>query len=240
MRFVVFTLAGALASFGVQAGNAHRGTQARPTHSMVAGLISAALGIRHGEEDRLAALSEALRIASRTDAPGTLLVDYHTVQSADDAKRGSKPASRAAVLGAPRLNTTLTTREYLAGVRFTVAATIEGWAAGDEEAVAQALRRPHFVLYLGRKSCPLALPLDPCVVAADDPQQAFEAYDLLCVDHARAVWPSREARVAHDARLPSSATPHRRETRRTRPRGRSGWTFDPLDELVLVPRDDPA
>jgi CRISPR system Cascade subunit CasD len=41
---------------------------------------------------------------------------------------------------------------------------------------ADALRRPHFTLYFGRKACPLSAPLDPRTVEADDPRRAIRAY----------------------------------------------------------------
>ena len=42
--------------------------------------------------------------------------------------------------------------------------------------LAEALQKPHFVLYLGRKSCPPAAPLHPLVLAADSALSAMEAY----------------------------------------------------------------
>ena len=42
--------------------------------------------------------------------------------------------------------------------------------------LAEALRKPKFVLYLGRKSCPLAAPLHPCIVDGDTIQLALDDY----------------------------------------------------------------
>lgn len=240
MRFVIFTLAGAMASFGAGAGNAHRGTTERPTHSMVAGLMSAALGIRREEEARLRALSDALRVASRADDPGRPLTDYHTAQSVQRAARGPTPATRADLLRSGEPVTTLTTRDYLCGVRFTVAAALDGWDEGDADTLAAALRRPRFVLYLGRKACPPALPLDPLAVEADDADAALAAYDARSDRRAATFWPAHGGPRAQDARLPDIAGPARRVTRRTRPRRRAAWTFDELDELVLPPREPGA
>jgi len=234
-RFTVFTLAGPFASFGTVAGNERRGTAERPGHSMLAGLVAAALGIRRDEAGRLAALAEACRFAVRTDAAGDLLVDYHTVQSAK-RRRGFAPATRRAMLATGDVTTTITRREYLIGARFTVALALEGGAFAHEE-VKAALTRPVFALWLGRKSCPPALPLDPATVEAPDAAAAFGAYDLARQARAARFWPVRDraGQVAADARL---FDPNRRgthELRRTAPRSRRAWTFDLLDELVLAP-----
>src|SRR5690606_37034561 len=69
-EYIVFTLAAPLASFGGVAGNERRGSMDRPGHSMLAGLVSAALGIRRIDEDLLRRLSDACRFAVRADAPG--------------------------------------------------------------------------------------------------------------------------------------------------------------------------
>src|SRR5687768_6196821 len=118
--FTVFTLAGPLASFGGVAGNERRGSLARPGHSLLVGLVAAALGIRRNEEARLAGLSGACRFAVRADASGQLLVDYHTVQTAKE-RRGFRPQTRRALLAEGDLVTTLTEREYRTDVCFTVA-----------------------------------------------------------------------------------------------------------------------
>jgi CRISPR system Cascade subunit CasD len=47
------------------------------------------------------------------------------------------------------------------------------WSLGQ---FLDALRRPHFTLFFGRKACPLSVPLDPRTVEADDPILAIRAY----------------------------------------------------------------
>jgi CRISPR system Cascade subunit CasD len=49
-------------------------------------------------------------------------------------------------------------------------------AAYSLDALAQALRQPRFVLYLGRKRCPPAAPLAPQVIPADSAHAALTAY----------------------------------------------------------------
>jgi CRISPR system Cascade subunit CasD len=240
-RFTVFTLAGPFASFGEVAGNERRGSADRPGHAMLAGLVAAALGIRRHEEETLARLSEACRFAVRADAPGLPLLDYHTVQTAK-GRRFDASTRRTALLSGKALralNTTITQREYRTDVRFTVALALADEAL-EHETIAEALVRPHFPLYLGRKACPPALPLQPRTLEAESPAEAFRAYDLLTDGCASRFWPGRDPAapapaLAADRRLFSEALPSGRiERRRTRPLARRSWRYALLDELVLA------
>jgi len=243
-EFLVFTLAGPFASFGEVAGNERRGSRDRPGHSMLTGLLAAAVGIRRDEADRLHALSEACRFSVRTDRSGTLLVDYHTVQSAK-RRRNFSPATRKEMLETGDRTTIITRREYLQDVRFTVATAIVDGGPHRLEDLRAAIERPHFALYIGRRSCPPSLPLMPTVVAADEPNDAFSAYDALHGANVDRFWPAGHRRrqphdttsIAVDARLLTDRQPDGRiERRRTRPVDRGTWRFDTLDELVLAPR----
>ena len=53
----------------------------------------------------------------------------------------------------------LSSREYRCDAYYLVAVSAESDAPTDLESLAQALKTPVFPLYLGRKACPLALPL---------------------------------------------------------------------------------
>ncbi|MFN4207948.1 MAG: type I-E CRISPR-associated protein Cas5/CasD [Agrobacterium albertimagni] len=242
--FIVFTLAGPMASFGTVAGNERRGTEWRPGHSMLVGILAAALGIRRKQAGQLAELSDACQFAVRVDRPGTLMTDYHTAQS---AKRNSKlkgVATRREMLLKGDRTTIVTFREYLMDVQFTVAvAFIHPTIA--PAALVEALQQPALTLYLGRKSCPPSLPLNPKLIAdAAGGEDAFYRYDIETSGQASQFWGSfsrtrREQKrstapeIALDARLGASASTHRRERRRVRPVDRGTWRFDPLDELVL-------
>jgi CRISPR system Cascade subunit CasD len=240
-RYTVFTLAGPFASFGGVAGNERRGSMDRPGHSMLVGLVSAALGIRRSDEDRLARLSAACRFAVRADAPGQPLIDYHTVQTAA-LRRGFAPTTRKQLLdggrAAGRLDTTLTRREYRTDVRFTVAVELAGEAL-THEAIDAALRWPRLVLYLGRKSCPPSLPLDPKSMTAETVPQAFAAYDEATGHRACELAGFRrgDGTISGEAEIfPPNAgnLPHRREARRVKPLSRRTWQFALLDDLVLL------
>lgn len=131
---LVLRLAGPMQSWGVDSRFTRRSTEAFPTKSALVGLLAAAQGRRRS--DPIEDLAE-LRLAVRVDQPGQLLHDFHTAHRGET----SMPLSH---------------RFYRADAAF--GAFIEG---PDDmiDALAQAIVRPAFPLYLGRRSCPPTLPL---------------------------------------------------------------------------------
>lgn len=125
MSVLLLRLAGPLQSWGDSSRFSMRGTREAPTKSGVLGLLAAAEGRRR--TDPLEDLA-ALRFGVRTDQEGRLLRDFHTAE------------------GAP-----LSQRYYLMDAVFL--AGVEG-DRSLLEALGEALRRPKYPLYLGRRSCP--------------------------------------------------------------------------------------
>lgn len=165
-EYLVFQLTAALGAMGEFAGHERRGSLTWPGRSALVGLLGAALGIRRDGD--FSAL-DALQMAVAVFDPGSVLRDYHTVATVPSAAV-RRPQSRPQALrdGALRVNTTITLRDYRAAPLYGVAV----WN-GDLPALAAALARPVFAPYLGRRSCPLAAPLDPQIIAADTPEQAL-------------------------------------------------------------------
>ncbi|MBE1723970.1 type I-E CRISPR-associated protein Cas5/CasD [Parasaccharibacter sp. TMW 2.1888] len=164
--YLVFSLSASLGSMGELAGHERRGSLLWPGHSALIGLMGAALGIRRdGDFSGL----DSLKIDVAVFDSGTALRDFHTIQSVP-AAAVKKPNSRPEAIrkAGERLTTSITLRDYRAGVFYGVAVQGEGL-----EEIAAALRKPHFTLYLGRKSCPLSSPLNPQVVQADTVEEAL-------------------------------------------------------------------
>ncbi|MCA0270878.1 MAG: type I-E CRISPR-associated protein Cas5/CasD [Proteobacteria bacterium] len=170
--YLIFQLTAALGSMGELAGHERRGSLTWPGRSALVGLMAAAMGIRRdGDFSALDGLSVAVAIFS----PGDALRDYHTVETVPSAA-ARRPQSRPAAMaeaGKLKTNTTITLRDYRTGPLYGVAV----WG-GALEPIRDALLRPVFTLYLGRKSCPLAAPLAPEIVGADSPEVALEALRL--------------------------------------------------------------
>lgn len=179
MEFLVFRLQAPLSSWGDTAVGEYRGTYEHPGESALIGLVGAALGIRREDEAAHTALQQGYGLAVGVQSSGKLLRDYHTAQVPGRAALKGRPhATRRDELGAPKddLNTILSTRDYRQEAASLIAIQPTSDAPYALEVLADALRKPQFVLYLGRKSCPPAAPLHPLVIAADSALAAFEEY----------------------------------------------------------------
>ena len=170
---LVFTLSGPMAAFGGYAGHERRGTDLAPGRSAILGLLAAALGVERDDVDAWEAL-RGYRTATRILTESAPLRDYHTAQTVPQRIR--RPDGRRAALDAigRDAHTLVTVRDY----RTDVAVAVAVWAEAPRwplPRLAEALRAPVFVLYLGRKSCPLAAPLGPEIVQAPDPVAALRS-----------------------------------------------------------------
>lgn len=180
MTVVALRLAGPLQSWGVGSRFVRRGTETSPTKSGVIGLIAAAHGLRRSDplEDLL-----GLRFGVRLDQPGQLLRDFQTAQRPKRERDGTTSWQ----------SLPLSHRYYLSDAVFL--AVLEGDRA-LVEAIDQAVRAPHFPLYLGRRSCP---PQGPIALGLRDGD----------LDTALATWPwlaSERVRKAHRERTVRVAT----------------------------------
>lgn len=175
-EWLVICLRAPLGSFGENAGNAERDTADLPTRSALIGLAAAALGIEREDMQGQARLAQGLVTAGGLYDRGTPLADFHTFQSLHQAGKGA--ATRAEALAkTAHLETSISRRHYRADGLWQGAYRLSEQA--DEsltlEALRQAFETPRFVLYLGRKSCPLSHPLVPRIVTAQTLVEAFKA-----------------------------------------------------------------
>jgi CRISPR system Cascade subunit CasD len=125
------------------------------------------------------------------------------------------------------LNTIITYRDYLADAGFSACL----WPTVDEppytlSEMAEALRRPTFVPYLGRKSCPLGVPLDPRLVEADNLAAAFAEFPVDGkVSEGISTKPTASVELFWDSGIDSGAQQTRTEHSRDLPISRSRWQF---------------
>ncbi len=136
MSTLLLRLAGPMQSWGNRSRFARRDTAPAPTKSGVVGLLAAARGLRRSDplEDLL-----TLNFGVRIDQPGRVERDFQTARTADGGH--SFP---------------LTDRYYLADAVFVAA------VAGNDvliDGLADAVGRPTFPLYLGRRAFPPVGPL---------------------------------------------------------------------------------
>ena len=234
--FLTCVLAAPIGAMGALAVGERRGTWDRPGRSAVLGLIAACLGIEREDEEAHQALEAGYGMALRVERLGPVLADYHTAQ-VPPARRGRVFRTRREELAAPDLGTILSRRDYHVDVVVFVALwPREAAPRWSFEAIAEAMREPRFVPYLGRRACPLMLPLSPEIEAAADPAAALAARagrdrGLRLLSLGPAADPVVTLDAA-DARL-FGLQYHRVELRRDALGSRQRWQFNLREEAVL-------
>ncbi|MBQ1028912.1 MULTISPECIES: type I-E CRISPR-associated protein Cas5/CasD [Micromonospora] len=226
MSVLLLRLAGPLQSWGSSSRFARRGTEVAPTKSGVIGLLAAARGVRRTEPltDLL-----GLEFGVRLDQPGQILRDFQTARSLDG-----------------RLSAPLTYRFYLSDAAFLAA------VSGESEllhGLAEALSRPQFPLYLGRRSCP---PIGPISLGVHEEtlDNALASWPWLAADwYRRKAAPTVRLEIIRDARPgepvtetvpdePVSFDPaHRQHTWRSVLRRHVDVTNDRSDRADVVEHD---
>lgn len=166
MKIIKFPFASYLQSWGEDARWDNRSTAMRPTKSGVIGFLGCCFGYPRGDE-KLNDLNDRLCIAIRTDRPGQVMSDFHTVEgtggyfiSAENKKRSGG-------------GTIITPKEYLQDAWFTI------YLAGDEDLLNEcfsAISHPRWTPYLGRKNCVPAVPVIPEWIDADSLENAVSRF----------------------------------------------------------------
>jgi CRISPR system Cascade subunit CasD len=245
--YLTFALAAPIASFGDLAIGERRTGWTRPARSAVIGLIGACLGLERRDEEGQAALAKQYGVALLCLSSGIALTDYHTTQ-VPSTRRGKRFFTRAEELASPDLNTVLSRRDYRVGAWHLAAL----WSRSEEprwslSAIADAMARPRFTPYLGRKSCPLGLPLAPSLQESataidalrvrhrDGPEATFSIGGALSFREAVTGKIHRLLIAMDDADVPEEEKPQRLrvESRRDQPLSRSRWQFDLRSEALL-------
>jgi len=231
--YLLFCLYGPLAAWGDIAVGEYRPSFAHPSKSAVIGLLAAALGIRRDEEERQKSLAASCCFAVRVDSIGVLLRDYHTTQ-VPSARKGVTHYTRRSELATDGLNTILSSRDYRCDAAYTVAITVADNSPHTAQQLAAALAKPIFILYLGRKSCPLAIPLNPQVVSKATLRDAFESVPP--TEELSAISPKGEAAIYWENDAESGLDRLHVIVRRDEPRSRKRWQFSDRHENCGVMR----
>jgi CRISPR system Cascade subunit CasD len=202
-KYLLFRLYGPLASWGDIAVGTHRPSYDRPSKSAVMGLLAAAVGIHRNEDDKHKKLAEAYNFAVLVNSPGVFLRDYHTAQipSASSIKKQKHIHSRKEELGVYKeeIAAVLSTRDYYSDSVYTIAI----WAKEDHsetytyslELLKKKLNEPEFVLYLGRKSCPPALPVEAQIISGDGLKEALGKIEFKCEEFLKSLKKEKQVRL---------------------------------------------
>jgi len=178
MKYLLFQCYAPLVSWGTIAIGGERLTFRHPKKSTVIGLIAAALGIKREEEEKNMELTQSIGFAAKVLSSGTILNDFHTVQIPKPNKNIFFNTRKEELeYNKLKIKTVLSNREYLCDALSIVAI----WLKDDNfkiSSLRKALRYPVFSLYIGRKSCTPALPLNPLVFERDTLKKALDSYKI--------------------------------------------------------------
>jgi CRISPR system Cascade subunit CasD len=165
---VFLRLEGPLQAWGDPSKFVIRRTMEAPTKSGVIGLVCCAMGFtRLDARKHLPELNELL-MAVRIDRAGTPWWDYHTVGAGYGILTAQNEVKKTASIG--EFETLITRREYLCDASFVAA------LQGDSSVVKKvidALQKPKWPPYLGRKSCPPSLPIFTGTTQCDSLREAL-------------------------------------------------------------------
>lgn len=239
--FLVFRLYGPMVSWGEIAVGEVRPSSDHPGRSTIFGLLSAALGIKRNENDRLQSLFNGYEVGLKVLNPGTLMKDYHTVQVPDSSGKTIYETRRdEVILGGSRLGTILTSREYRCDALTIVSLRKRKDSPYSLDDLKESLNKPRYALYLGRKSCPLSLPLFPQIVEAGNCIEALDKalFPPIIVSYTTGDdithWyiKTSEARYYWEGTI-EGVTPQQSVERYDNPNNRARWQFTPRIEHSL-------
>lgn len=240
--YLIFRLYGPMAAWGDIAVGEVRPSFAHPSKSAVLGLIAAALGISRDEESQHRQLADGYGFAVRVDRIGTPLSDYHTAQvppSGASRNRRDFVTRRDEIVTVQRekLKTILSRRDYRMDALSTIVLWQKGSAPHSLSSLAEKLKDPVYTLYLGRKSCPLGLPLEPQIVSAKTIVEALGKVKFMDLEEMRQLnhlaedfQPMLYWEEGADAGMPEQQTFKRRDV----PLSRIRWQFDTRREYYAT------
>jgi CRISPR system Cascade subunit CasD len=246
--YLVVRLYGPLASWGEIAVGESRHSSVYPSKSALLGLLGAALGVVREDDAGQQALSEGYRFGVKLVCAGTPLRDFHTVQAPPQQSKVFWRSRRQELADKARLGTLLSMREYRCDSLALVAVEALPGARWSLDELAAALRQPRFVLYLGRKSCPLALPLAPQLVKDSTLYAALEEAEQnsllsLLMHEPKQLWPSwHDEKILRPATpryywedgMEPGMTPEMQLVRHDQPLSRRRWQYAPRREWVAL------
>lgn len=163
-RCLVFHIAGPMGSWGTVAVGTMRPTQRHPTKSAIIGIVAASLGLTR-DDPHIAHLFSDFEYVVISSGIESEISDYATVQTSSGVSGESKSTlpPRSLELSRPKLETMLVDKRYICNGFYTVLMVPSGKTRFGLEEIADALQHPHFLPYLGRKSCPLSFPMCPTI-----------------------------------------------------------------------------
>lgn len=252
--YLIFRLYGALASWGDIAVGVVRPSYRYTSKSAVIGLLAAALGCKRNENEKQAELAK-LVFSVRIDAMGTPIEDYHTVQtpSKQAIKYDRTKASWTRIDEIEAIKWRVirsqsnaeagaiqSRRTYYCDSVYSIALCENendkiNWQIFEKisklKDLIKFLREPRFVLYLGRKSCPLSLPLEPQIVTTNNCKSAFRQAKFKFVYELESMLKQTTTIQYYSEEMLENS--QMKLTRRDQPVNRTIWQFAERDEYYF-------
>lgn len=252
-EYLLFRLHGALASWGDIAVGDIRPSYRYPSKSAVIGLVAAALGVEreeHKQQSEMAKLSFSVRI----DGVGVPIDDYHTVQAPSEQAikydREKNYWTRPDEIEAIKFRVSMTKSSAEAGAiqsrRTYYCDAVNTIALAENENnkvdwyaleltglkdIVDFLKEPRFTLYLGRKSCPLGLPLEPQIIeAAGNCNEAFQKAEFKFATELERIL-NQDAIQYYTEEMPEKTI--MKLMRRDQPVNRTAWQFTERNEYYF-------
>jgi CRISPR system Cascade subunit CasD len=175
MRWLTLNLEAPLSAFGGVIVDGIGGTRDHPALSAITGLLGSALGYDRTEPARLAALQGRLLLASayRVGAGGRL-TDFQTAQLGKDDRGWTRDGVEGRTGGPATYDSPiLSYRDYVTDRRTVCVIGLKSDADPDLDAIAAALDRPEWPLFLGRKSCIPSVPIRGAFIEAGTALEAL-------------------------------------------------------------------
>lgn len=166
-EYLIFRLYAPLCSWGDIAVGELRPSYTHPSKSALTGLLAAALGLKRDEEEKIKNLAFNYGFAVLVDSFGKPLLDYHTAQVPPGKEKHSTRKDELKFMAKHELKTILSRRAYRMDACYTIIVRKNEHGLWGLEEITERLKYPVFTPYLGRKSCPSALPLEPQVIGAE-------------------------------------------------------------------------
>ncbi len=184
MNHLFFSLYSPLQSWGSIAVGERRETYTHPSKSSILGLIGASIGISrqasppHNTDNQHLELQNSLGFAVAVKQPGVLISDFHTTQVSKKNNTALVCTRKDEIVfsksNRPYISNIISYRDYLCDAVFYICLWCKDFKPPlSLEEISRALKQPKGNLFLGRKSCPPALPLNPQLIKAKNLHEAF-------------------------------------------------------------------
>lgn len=232
--YLIFRLYGPMASWGDIAIGEFRPSFSHPTKSAVLGLLAAAIGIDRNDQSSLDRVNSAYGIALLVENRGVLLSDFHTAQAPRSSSNHYLLTRKDEVTAAQedtKAQAIISYREYYCDALSLVC--LWGWDEHPPYSLAElreALNKPRFPLYLGRKSCPPSLPLCPQLFRSVSLDRAIKETKFPDTQFLQGLNRERTQGLWWETTPDQGIEPQHVSTRRDSPLNRRAWQFADREE----------